>query len=96
MPAVLSRTHEGRLFPGHKSFEWLKSVFDAVISAQKKLGPGDFLWELIHPRDKDGAPLKSASGKYRVRLNIMVCLKVRGNKIKHNFTLQAAIFLKPS
>ena len=71
-PAALSRSHEGRLFPGHKSFEWLKSVFDAVISAQKKLPPGDFLWELIYPKDKDGAPLKSTSGKYRVKLNIMV------------------------
>ena len=68
----LSRDHEGRLFPGHKSFEWLKCVIDAVISAQKRLKPGEYLWELIHPKDKDGAPLKSANGKYRVKLFIMV------------------------
>ena len=71
-PVPASRTHEGRLFPGHKSFEWLKSVFDAVISAQKKLPPGGYLWELIHPKDKDGAPMKSPNGKYKVKLCIMV------------------------
>lgn len=72
----VSREHEGRLFAGHKSFEWLKSVFDAVISVQKSLAPNSYLWELIYPKDKDGTPMKSANGKYRVKLFIMVRLRI--------------------
>ncbi|GAX74660.1 hypothetical protein CEUSTIGMA_g2108.t1 [Chlamydomonas eustigma] len=68
---VLSRDHEGRLFPGHKSFEWLKSVFDAIISVQKKLPPSTYLWELIYPKEKDGTASKTLNGKYRVKLFIM-------------------------
>lgn len=40
--------------------------------SQKTIRKGDYLWELISPKDKDGVPTKSANGRYRVRLFIMV------------------------
>ena len=64
---------DGKLWSGHKDFEWLQAVVTAVMAAHKSLAPGDFLWELIHPRDpKDGSYIKPVCGKYRVRLFIMV------------------------
>lgn len=38
---------------------------------QRCLKRGEFLWELIHPKDKDGLPTKTLSGRYRVKLFIM-------------------------
>ncbi len=39
---------------------------------QKAIKPGEYLWELISPKDKDGAACKAANGKYRVKLYLMV------------------------
>jgi hypothetical protein len=64
---------DGKLLCGHKKFEWLQAVLTAVMAAHKTLPPGDFLWELIYPRDaKDNSYIKPANGKYRIRLFIMV------------------------
>lgn len=48
----------------------------AFVCVQKSLKPGDFLWELIHPKDKDGNIQRVASGKYRVRLFVVVSGRV--------------------
>jgi hypothetical protein len=107
----VTRDFDGKLFSGHKSFEWLRGVFLAVMSAQQtipagmiaqrnglqstsawcvtrhswsvcmgqvrtlrvSLHAGHYLWELIHPKDpKDGSFVKPASGKYRIKLFVMV------------------------
>lgn len=39
---------------------------------QKYIKKGDYLWELITPKDKDGLPARSPTGKYRVKLFIVV------------------------
>lgn len=39
---------------------------------QKSLKKGDFLWELISPKDKDGSPARSPTGRYRVKLFLLV------------------------
>ncbi|KAJ9504593.1 hypothetical protein QJQ45_030505, partial [Haematococcus lacustris] len=71
-PPPASRELDGKLWAGHNCFEWLVSVFTSVMSAHKALPQGDYLWELIHPKDpKDGTHMRPASGKYRVRLFIM-------------------------
>jgi len=44
----------------------------AAPTLQKSVAKGDYLWELISPKDKDGLPCKSPTGRYRVRLFIMV------------------------
>ncbi|KAG1679244.1 hypothetical protein FOA52_009273 [Chlamydomonas sp. UWO 241] len=70
--APVNRDHQGRVFAGHKSFEWLAKVFEAVQSAQSALPADTYLWELIEaPKDKDGAVSKKLSGRYRVRLFVM-------------------------
>lgn len=51
--------------------DW-RSLRSAFPLSQKALKPGDFLWELIHPKDKDGSIQRVASGKYRVRLFVVV------------------------
>jgi hypothetical protein len=43
-----------------------------VLCLQKSFKKGDFLWELISPKDKDGLPVKSPSGRYRVKLFLLV------------------------
>ena len=75
-PPLANRDHEGQLYAGHQSFEWLKSVFESIFSAQKSVQPGNYLWELIHPKadpkvDPTGGPVLSPTGKYRVRLFVM-------------------------
>eukprot|EP00798_Chlamydomonas_sp_ICE-L_P023777 gene23777-9336_t len=70
-PAPPVRDFDGKLFSGHKSFEWMYSVFISILSARHTLPPGDFLWELIFPKEKDGSLIKSPSGRYKVRLFIM-------------------------
>lgn len=42
------------------------------LHMQKSLKKGDCLWELIAPRDKDGLPARSPSGRYRVKLFLLV------------------------
>ena len=49
-PPPATREHEGQLYAGHKSFEWLKSVIESVVSAQKCIQPSNYLWELIYPK----------------------------------------------
>jgi hypothetical protein len=71
-PALLSRELAGSLQAGHRTFEWLQAVFVMVMAAQKTLKPGEYLWELVHPKDKDGNPTKNVMGKYKVKLYIMV------------------------
>ncbi|GFR43730.1 hypothetical protein Agub_g4841 [Astrephomene gubernaculifera] len=71
-PVVLSRDLDGTLFAGHRTFEWLQAVFIMVISAQKAVKPGEYLWELIYPKDpKDGQTTKAPNGKYKIKLFIM-------------------------
>ncbi|EFJ40819.1 adenylate kinase [Volvox carteri f. nagariensis] len=70
-PVVTSRELEGTLSAGHRTFDWLQAVFVMVISAQKAVKPGEYLWELIYPKDKDGQATKSQNGKYKIKLFIM-------------------------
>ncbi|GIL93290.1 hypothetical protein Vretimale_15687 [Volvox reticuliferus] len=70
-PIALSRELEGTLSAGHRTFDWLQAVFIMVISAQKTIKPGEYLWELIYPKDKDGQAVKSPTGKYKIKLFIM-------------------------
>jgi hypothetical protein len=42
------------------------------LNLQKSLKRGDYLWELISPKDKDGLPARSLTGKYRVKLFLLV------------------------
>lgn len=39
---------------------------------QVRLASGLCMWELIHPKDKTGVPAKTDSGKYSIKLFIMV------------------------
>lgn len=72
-PPAASRDVVGKLWAGHKDFEWLQAVFNAVLATRKSLPPGELLWELIYPRDpKDNSHVKPANGKYRVKMFIMV------------------------
>jgi hypothetical protein len=45
-----------------------------VVPLQKHIKHGDFLWELLYPKDKDGLPGRSASGRYKVKLFVLVSL----------------------
>jgi hypothetical protein len=38
---------------------------------QPSIKAGDYLWELIYPRERDMVPARSASGQYAVRLYVM-------------------------
>jgi hypothetical protein len=46
-----------------------------VVPLQKHIKHGEFLWELLYPKDKDGLPGRSASGRYKVKLFVLVSLK---------------------
>lgn len=39
---------------------------------QKSLRKGEYLWELISPKEKDGLPARSTTGRYRVKLFLLV------------------------
>jgi hypothetical protein len=43
-----------------------------VAAVQKSLKKGEYLWELISPKEKDGLPARSTSGRYRVKLFLLV------------------------
>jgi hypothetical protein len=43
-----------------------------ALLLQKHIKHGEFLWELLYPKDKDGLPGRSASGRYKVKLFILV------------------------
>lgn len=43
-----------------------------ALFLQKHIKKGDYLWELISPRDKEGLPARSPTGRYKVKLFIMV------------------------
>lgn len=48
----------------------------ALPLPQKHLRRGECLWELVHPKDKDGlTPVRSRSGRYRVKLFLLVSLR---------------------
>ncbi|GLC37755.1 Adenylate kinase [Pleodorina starrii] len=70
-PVALSRELEGTLSAGHRTFDWLQAVFIMVISAQKAIKQGEYLWELIYPKDKDGQATKAPNGKYKIKMFIM-------------------------
>jgi hypothetical protein len=36
--------------------------------AQASLKAGDYLWELVHPQEREALPCRSPSGRYAVRL----------------------------
>ena len=38
---------------------------------QRHIPKGSFLWEQIHPKDKDGLPARSLSGRYHVRCFVL-------------------------
>ena len=67
------RQAKGELFAGNdKAFEWLLAVMQAVKQRSGSIRQGDFLWELIYPKDKaSGLPTISPSGKYIVRCFVM-------------------------
>ncbi|KAF8071222.1 GLTP1 [Scenedesmus sp. PABB004] len=69
--AAAPRELEGRLFSGHAAFDWLLGAISHVLAAERHLRRGECLWELIAPRDKDGAPTRSPSGRYRVKLFLL-------------------------
>jgi hypothetical protein len=39
---------------------------------QKSCKKGEYLWELISPKEKDGMPARSPTGRYRVKLFLLV------------------------
>lgn len=41
-------------------------------AVQKSLRKGEYLWELISPKEKDGLPARSTTGRYRVKLFLLV------------------------
>ncbi len=43
----------------------------APAGLQRHIPKGSFLWEQIHPKDKDGLPARSPSGKYHVRCFVL-------------------------
>ncbi|KAK9808730.1 hypothetical protein WJX72_002676 [[Myrmecia] bisecta] len=45
----------------------------SIKHTSKHVAKGQFLWELIAPKDKDGQPTKSASGRYYVKCYVMDC-----------------------
>eukprot|EP00879_Flechtneria_rotunda_P024046 GHRR01025468.1.p1 GENE.GHRR01025468.1~~GHRR01025468.1.p1 ORF type:complete len:822 (+),score=235.91 GHRR01025468.1:119-2584(+) len=69
--SVVSRELDGKLYAGHETFDWLLAVIAYIMSAEKSMKKGDYLWELIQPKEKDGSPARSPSGKYRVKLFIL-------------------------
>eukprot|EP00775_Hariotina_reticulata_P013032 gene13032-13161_t len=70
--AAPPREFDGTLYAGHESFQWLLAVISHVLSIQKHMKKGDFLFDLIYPKEKDGQlPARSPSGRYRVKLFIL-------------------------
>jgi hypothetical protein len=62
-----------RVLSARPNHHWSTQQSDRCVHRPLHLPPGDFLWELIHPKDpKDGSHIKPPSGKYKVRLYIMV------------------------
>ena len=61
--AVAGRCHPDRA----------RSVLESQAPAglQRHIPKGSFLWEQIHPKDKDGLPARSPSGKYHVRCFVL-------------------------
>ncbi len=63
---------------GRASKQWKVMQTDMLPSChtmcpvQKSVKKGDYLWELIWPKDKDGQPIKSPNGRYRIRLFLLV------------------------
>jgi hypothetical protein len=49
---------------------------------QKHMRPGCYLWELIHPKDKEGAVMRSAAGRYRVKLFLLVRAVKKGGAVQ--------------
>lgn len=73
-PMLYTRKLEGELYAGHTSFDWLLATFISVMAVEAAVKKGDYLWELIYPRDpRDGQPIKAKDGKYRIRLFVMDC-----------------------
>lgn len=64
---------KGEMFSGNdKGFEWLFAVMMSIISKSEIIKPGDFLWELIYPKDKkSGLPVSNGCGKYYVKCYFM-------------------------
>ena len=51
-------------------------MLEAVCFPQDEVPDGDFLWELIYPRGKDNEAIVNPTGRYVVRLFIMVRFSV--------------------
>lgn len=62
------RVFRGALYFGHANCEWLLGHILLVQQAQAHIPRGQYLFELIHPQDKQGAPVTSPTGKYLVKL----------------------------
>lgn len=43
-----------------------------LVLLQKSFKKSEYLWELISPKEKDGMPARSPTGRYRVKLFLLV------------------------
>ncbi|GMH36176.1 hypothetical protein BSKO_04044 [Bryopsis sp. KO-2023] len=66
-----SRDVFGEMFSGHPVFDWMLAVFQSVENVKKQIVQGEYMWELIYPKDKDKQPMKTECGKYNIKLFIM-------------------------
>lgn len=63
----------GAKIVGHQALRCHQCYYVLRVPLCCALPPGEFLWELIYPRDpKDNTHVKPPNGKYRVKLFIMV------------------------
>jgi Calpain family cysteine protease len=62
------RVFKGALYFGHINMEWLVGQILLVQQAQSQIPKGQYLFELIHPQDKNGFPIVSETGKYSIKL----------------------------
>ena len=68
MLQLSSKRHEGV-----SAWDAAKLHARTALRLQKAIKAGEFMWELIYPKDpKDGSHIKPPNGKYKIKLYIMV------------------------